>query len=332
MFEKKLTLMKLHTMLTKVNSKLHDIMNTKAWKYIPFIFILSLAIAGVLLFPETTSKLAADEIRTPRKNHFANLSLQAKAAYVYDMNTHKALYSKNETTVLPLASLTKVMTAVTALEQAPTSTIITIQKEHLAEDGDSGLLLGEHWSLENILKFTLVVSSNDGAAAVASSLGVTEALSPFSMTARQDFIKKMNSNAARLGLTKMWFTNESGLDQQDGVSGGYASAYDMAHLFEYALNKYRSVFEPTKEPLFGVVSEDGIVHNGRNTNVVSQKIPGLIAGKTGYTELAGGNLAIVFEAKPKHPVIVVVLGSTYDGRFSDITTLAEAAIAAEKDQ
>jgi len=57
-------------------------------------------------------------------------------------------------------------------------------------------------------------------------------------------------------------------------------------------------------------------------------IPGIIMGKTGYTDLAGGNLAVVFDAGVGHPVVAVVMGSTQDGRFSDMKQLVSASIAA----
>ena len=57
-------------------------------------------------------------------------------------------------------------------------------------------------------------------------------------------------------------------------------------------------------------------------------IAGVLASKTGYTTLAGGNLVVAFDAGLNHPVIVAVLGSSYNGRFSDVTTLIEAAKAA----
>ncbi len=72
------------------------------------------------------------------------------------------------------------------------------------------------------------------------------------------------------------------------------------------------------------ISEDGFLHPAENTNEYVNTIPGLQGSKTGYTELAGGNLAIVFDAGLDHPIAIVVLGSTLEGRFEDVDALVEA--------
>ncbi len=65
-----------------------------------------------------------------------------------------------------------------------------------------------------------------------------------------------------------------------------------------------------------------------NTNEALGEIPGLLMGKTGFTDLAGGNLAVVFEAGPARPIVVVVLGSTREGRFADMRILVETTLRA----
>jgi D-alanyl-D-alanine carboxypeptidase len=67
-------------------------------------------------------------------------------------------------------------------------------------------------------------------------------------------------------------------------------------------------------------------YSAENTNVVIDKIPNLIASKTGYTDLAGGNLVIAFDAGLNHPIIISVLGSTEKGRFSDVLQLVQATL------
>lgn len=297
-------------------------MNSNAWKYIGFAVVTSLCIVGILAFPQPISKIAADEVRAPKKNHFLGVQLEGKAAFVYDVTTRKVLFAKNEKAVLPLASITKVMTAITALEQSATSTKVTITSESLAQEGDTGLRNSDIWSLRNLLKYVLVVSSNDGAAAVASAVG----------SDRSSFVKQMNSTAKSLGLNKMWFTNESGLDQDAKVAGGYGSAHDVGRMMEYAMKHHMDVLKSTNQATVSVSSDLDLQYTGRNTNILISKIPNLIAGKTGYSTLAGGNLAIAFEAENKHPIIVVVLGSSYDGRFVDVNKLVQSAIAASREQ
>jgi D-alanyl-D-alanine carboxypeptidase len=72
------------------------------------------------------------------------------------------------------------------------------------------------------------------------------------------------------------------------------------------------------------VSEDGFIHTAENTNKQVYSFPGLLGSKTGYTDYAGGNLAVVFDAGLNHPIAVVVLGSSLDGRFTDVRKLVDA--------
>jgi len=69
------------------------------------------------------------------------------------------------------------------------------------------------------------------------------------------------------------------------------------------------------------------IHTGKNTDTIVDDIPGILASKTGYTNLAGGNLAIAFNVGINHPVVIVVLDSTYNGRFTDVERLAQATLS-----
>ena len=134
----------------------------------------------------------------------------------------------------------------------------------------------------------------------------------------------MNDFAKEIGLSNTHFINESGLDVSKGVSGGYGTAEDVAKLFSYAVDNHIEIFDVTKEKNQAFTSENNIVHQGTNTNKIIESIPGLIASKTGLSDLAGGNLVIEFTPIPDHPVIIVVMGSTTQGRFDDMLTLVRA--------
>jgi serine-type D-Ala-D-Ala carboxypeptidase (penicillin-binding protein 5/6) len=299
-------------------------------RLITYLGISLLAMLAFLSLPKTTSQVTAQktsEIAGAETitNHFNDISIDAQAALVYDFTTKKILYAKNEHSILPLASLTKIMTAITAADLAPQNTLVTVSSHNLSQVGDSGLLADERWHLKSLLQFMLVISSNDGSAAVASSLGMLAKTKPD----QEDipaFIQKMNEKARALGLTSMHFNNPSGLDENEIDAGGYGSAHDVAMLFEYAMSRYSDIFEPTRYSTFQATSVDDILHTAQNTDVIVHKIPGMIAGKTGFSTLAGGNLAIVFDAGVQRPVAVVVLGSTYDGRFEDVDKLVKASI------
>ena len=235
-----------------------------------------------------------------------------------------SLFKKNEFVQLPLASLTKLMMSLTATDLLPRDSHITIKKEFLQEEGDTGLLAGESWRLKDLLDFSLLVSSNDGARSIASVVGAFDLKSQDYDLGRKDFITKMNETAGKLGLKQTYFVNESGLDIGN-VSGGYGSSIDVARLMQYILTNHPEILEATKYPNLTIDSLNK-KHIAKNTNTNIGEIPGLIASKTGYTELAGGNLAVAFDASIGRPIIVVVLGSTEAGRFADVSNLVKASL------
>jgi D-alanyl-D-alanine carboxypeptidase (penicillin-binding protein 5/6) len=256
---------------------------------------------------------------------FDNVNILAKAAVVFDLQNNTVIYNKNDTTQLPLASITKLLTALTALSLLPANTQITIRKDFLVDDENSGLAAGESWSLKNLLDFSLVVSSNGGARSIASVVGATlDQTQDFSL-GRADFIKQMNLEAQKLGLSQSYFLNESGLDESSTQSGGYGSAIDVTKLMQYILANKPDILEPTKYASLSVTSLS-TTHVAKNTDILADTIPGLLASKTGYTDLAGGNLVVAFDASIGHPFIAVVLGSTESGRFSDMQTLVNATM------
>ena len=293
------------------------------WGFLGLIFIGALIWFGK---PKAGSVVLTPQILAVAATPFANVSITSKAAYVLDGKTGRELWSRNASSQLPLASLTKIMMAVTALSLVPEKTVITISPSFLNAEGDSGLYGNERWLLGDLLDLTLLESSNDGAnaiAAVAGAMGredVSEALS------RERFVSAMNNKAKELGLKQTYFLNPTGLDESDNVSGGYGSARDMATLFSYAIHLYPKLFGITRYDNREFVSLSDLKHKIKNTNVSVADFPSLLGSKTGYTDLAGGNLVIAFDAGPDHPVIISVLGSSEKGRFEDTLKLVTATL------
>ena len=247
--------------------------------------------------------------------HFPEVALQAKAAYVYDARTNTVFFAKNENTRMPLASLTKVMSALVASESSYESDMVLVTEEALRRMGDSGLKSGERWSLRDLLDFSLVSSSNDGIAAVALALGTS-----------RDFVQRMNAKAGELDLKNTYFWNETGLDESDVKGGAYGTAKDMAHLLSYTLAYHPELLAATREVSVDVLSLDDLIHKAENTNDVAGEIPGLLASKTGFTDTAGGNLVFAFDPELGRPIIVTILGSSQEGRFEDAKKLVEATL------
>ncbi len=252
---------------------------------------------------------------------FDDLELLAQGAIVIDVSSGRVLYQKAPDESLPLASITKLMTALVASEVVEDGAVISVTTSALNQSGDSGLGEGEQFSYKNLSDLMLLISSNDGAYALSAYVGGSlDQNSP-----EVAFVKAMNVRAKELGLSQTSFRNPTGLDISPTEAGAYGSARDVAKLMEYILKNSPELLEVTTYIDTAVYNEAGIFHQADNTNYVVDAIPHTIASKTGYTTLAGGNLVVAFDAGLNRPVIAVVLGSTHQGRFSDILKLVEAA-------
>lgn len=244
---------------------------------------------------------------------FRDVNVEAKAYVVYDLIDKEIIASKNAEEVLPLASITKVMTAVSALQHYDKGKVITIQERHIDGGYDLGLKKGQAWTLGELLKYMLVFSSNDGAIAVADSLG-----------GRKQFIEHMNQDAALFGLS-LQFTDPAGLDQ-NGSWGGKGTALDVAKLFAIARKLHPEVLEATTHARISVKAGKNVLSGVPNTNQEIGSLFGAEASKTGFTDDAGGNLAVVVDITLGRPVAIVVLGSTREGRFKDVSALYQALL------
>lgn len=269
------------------------------------------------------SQSAAVASTTP--NPFEGLSLEAQAAYVKDLSTERVLYAKNALAPLPLASLTKIATALTVSEALSPTTVVTLPRNLYAANGGEFLRAGETWRVRDILNFMLVTSSNDAAEYLAAIADRSvHGRYPDSPTGGAS-IWRMNDLARSVASSKMYFLNASGLDESETQAGAYGSASDVAALLAYAASTSPDIFIGTTKGDVRLVSVEGAEVSARNTDEALNAIPGLVMGKTGYTDLAGGNLAVLFDIGLSHPVVAVVLGSSYEGRFEDIKRLVEAS-------
>jgi D-alanyl-D-alanine carboxypeptidase len=251
---------------------------------------------------------------------YAEVRITGKAAYVWDVNGQQALYAKNESEVLPLASLTKLMTALVASELLSPDDIISVGPAASRQESALGLAVGSTFSRETLTDLVLMASANDGAFALANAAGNVLV----SGDGPRAFVTAMNIRAEELGLTSTTFNNPTGLDVSTREAGGYGSARDVAFLMEYLALHEPDILALTKDSTARVWSESGDYIDAENTNFYIDEIPGLIGSKTGYTDLAGGNLTVAYDAGLGRPVIVVVLGSTQYARFTDVMTLVEA--------
>lgn len=285
-------------------------------KNIKIILILALAAFSFVLYQ--VGRQAADisaggesESR-PQTAPFENIALEAKSAYVFDLAKGEPVFEFNASAQLPLASLTKIMTAIVVKENFPEWLKISIPLEAVKQEGDSGFLVGERWKISDLADVMLISSSNDAAFAFASS---------FEGGKLPAFIALMNKKARELGLAQTYFLNPTGLDFSAATAGAFGSAKNAAELIAYGLEHYPSMFEITSYGKLSVGSR-----RFKNTNKLVEKIPGIVAGKTGFSDLAGGNLVIVADMGLEYPIIIAVLGSSEKGRFEDVKILYDETV------
>ena len=278
---------------------------------------------GILLVTIVLSKNVQEELprsvaTTISYSSFDTLQIEAHAAYVYDVKTGSPLFNRNADEPLPLASITKLLSVVVAQSVFPSGTIITITPEALTSEGSSDIVEGERWTLHNLLGYVLAISSNDAISAIAQT---------YDARGGNTFVSELNTYSQALGLSSFSFTNPTGLDEAGTwKAANYGSARDVALLFQHALTTIPDILDVTRTGE-GSVSSLDTTHTISNTNTMIDSVPNAVGSKTGFTDAAGGNLVLSFDVGIGHPVIIVVLGSTKEGRFTDMKKLVDATLA-----
>ena len=269
---------------------------------------------------EQPYRQVTEETLETTPNKLTDLTLRADAAYVWDVAGQRALYKKNEGDTLPLASITKLMTALLAHELITDQTRVDVPLAAIQQSGNSGLLAGEELTVEELSQLALISSSNDAAYALGASVGALLG----DRDPAQQFIEGMNIRANELQLPTLSFKNTTGLDMSAVEAGAMGSARDVSFLMEYILVNYPEILAPTTQSATRVYNTAGAYHDVDNTNAIATQIPNLLGSKTGYTDLAEGNLTVAFDLGLNRPIIITVLGSTRDARFSDVLELVAA--------
>lgn len=249
---------------------------------------------------------------------FTHVPLEARAAIVYDLATGETLYEKNADAQLPLASLTKILTVYAALIQLSPDTPITIPADVVYLEGPRTFSAGQIFSLSDLARLTLTASLNDGAAAIIEAAARRQ---------NRTQNETLASAAAAINLSQTYAVNGSGLDMSMNISGGYGSARDVARLAGALIAESPTIAVATTREFAEAISAGGTHFKVKNTDPMIGTIPRLLFSKTGFTDLAGGNLVLVFDSGIQHPIAVVVLGSSKNARFTDGTALVAATLA-----
>lgn len=261
-----------------------------------------------------------------RTNNYPDIILWSGAAVAIDADSGTILHYENGRKRTQVASLTKMMTAILAVENINdlSGTEITMTKEYLDVAGtvvgcpspttsgctSNRLYVGEKVKAIDLMKAMLMNSANDA----ATALGGYVAGNP------KSFVEMMNKKAKELGLKDTHFCTPSGLEIDGQEDQCYSTAYDIARIAAYSL-QYDIIWDIMKIPDGRFYSCDGkYMHELKNTDALLDTLPNCIGGKTGFTPMAGKSLLLgATDDTRKHKIIAVVLND--ENRWENMRTL-----------
>jgi len=241
-----------------------------------------------------------------------NLVLSAHLALVRFLNNNNRTYEINANSYWPIASITKLMTAIVAKENIdPLKQITFSDDEILGQNSAENFKSGETYKAGDLMKSMLLLSSNDAAESLSNNL-------PDNLTgdsSRNKFIELMNSKARDLNLSETVYFDPTGLSAKN-----QSTPNNIFKIISYLYQNYPDILKITSQktlPIIELNLKKKI--NVSNMNEFAGQAD-FIGGKTGYIDEAQGNLVSLFNVK-KEPVVIVVLGS--QDRFGDTRKLLD---------
>lgn len=221
--------------------------------------------------------------------------ISARQAVVMDEKTGRIIFDKNGHERRPIASITKIMTAIIAIEQGHLQDVVTVSEEATKVDGSSIYLQqGEKMTLEDLLYGLMLRSGNDAAIAISEHIAGSV----------EGFTFLMNEKAVYLGMENTHFTNPHGLHEDEH----YSSAYDMALLTRYAMQN--DVFRKISSEKEYMAKKRKYLWLNKN-KLLTHLYPATTGGKTGFTKKAGRTLVTSAE-KDDISLITVTLHASRD--------------------
>ncbi len=238
------------------------------------------------------------------------LELNSRIALIYDRASGRILYERNGNKQTPMASTTKIMTAIVVLENANLNDVVTIQAKAAGIGGSRlGLKKNDKITVNDLLYGLLLRSGNDAAVALAQYVGGSV----------EGFAEMMNKKAEELGLVNSHFIVPHGLDNEEH----YTTAYELAQMADYALkiDKFKQIVS-TKSTTINI---NGYPKSINNTNQLLGSVNGVYGVKTGFTNGAGRCLVTACKRNNLDIVTVIIGANTTKQRTSDTIKLIEYA-------
>ena len=273
---------------------------TKHTFVVKLIILLLIFITIIITIP--ISSLATDNVD--------EIDISSRIALIYDRASGKILYQKNGNKQTPMASTTKIMTAIVVLEQAKLTDTVTINSKAASIGGSRlGLKKNDKITVNDLLYGLMLRSGNDAAVALAIHVGGSI----------EGFVDMMNKKAIELGLTNSHFIVPHGLDNE----GHYTTAYELAKITDYALNidKFKEIVG-TKVTTIHI---NGYAKTINNTNNLLGSVSGLYGVKTGFTNGAGRCLVTACKRDNLDIITVIIGADTTNIRSKDTIKLIQYA-------
>lgn len=254
---------------------------------------------------------------TGQQEEKEKLSLNARAAVLMDADSGRILYGKNETMVFPMASTTKIMTLIVALEHnEPDQIVMASAGASAMPEVRLGVHEGERYRMEDLYYAMMLESFNDAAMMIAEGTAGSA----------ENFAELMNEKAISLGCTQTYFITPNGLDAADEKGVHSSTAEDMAKIMRYAIDN-EDFLKITQTADYSFTDCDRKrsfeVHN---KNVLLTMMDGVLSGKTGYTADAGYCYVCAVK-KDDRTFIAALLGSGWPPhkgyKWSDVQTLLD---------
>ena len=247
-------------------------------------WITAALLAAIVMFSLNGNAQAAEPERD-------TVDVSAGGVMLMDARTHKVLYAKTAHEKLPMASTTKIMTAILAIEAGNLDALVTVPQEAYGVEGSSMYLrLGEQISMRDLLYGLMLVSGNDAAVAIAVHVGGSV----------EGFAALMNAKAASLGAHNTHFVTPNGLPDPDH----YTTAYDLALIACYAMQN--ETFREIVGTTYYQTTTGEIARTVKNKNKILWEYEGGNGVKTGYTMAAGKCLVFAAEREGMQLVGVVL--------------------------
>lgn len=236
--------------------------------------------------------------------------LNARVGLIFDRNSKTILYEKNGLKQVPMASTTKIMTAIVVLENSNLNDIVTISKKAAGTGGSRlGLKINDKITVHDLLYGLMLKSGNDAAVALAEHVG----------GGIEGFADMMNKKASEMGLVNSHFVTPHGLDQDKH----YTTAYELACMADYALNipKFKEIVN-SKSYNITINARSSLIGN---TNELLGSLNGVYGVKTGFTNGAGRCLVTACKRYDLDIITVVLGADTKKIRTLDSIKLIEYA-------